>query len=287
MKKLPSNSDLESIRLLVNNQPIDDFEGLSPSEMNHLLRHTFDAGSPLKINNAITDEQLNRTPFFRLMEEFLKIIEREESIKLTPNGWLQKKVMAELYAYKFITSEAIEKGYSKLNREEDWMAIFMIHALADVGGLIRKAKGKLMLTKSGKLCIKQENRTAFFYELFRMYVEGLSWCNLDTFTEAPVGQVGWGFSVLLLLKYGSEECSPDFYTDKYVKAFPVFLRDMKETAFNSAEDFFRACYKYRSTECFLQWWGVAQVIEKRKEDGTRYERVVATPLLKDLFSLAE
>lgn len=86
MKNTPSNSDLESIRHLVNNQPIEDFEGLSSNEMHQLLHRTLYTDSPLKMVSTVTDEIMDQVPFFLLMEEFLKIIEREKSIKLTPLG---------------------------------------------------------------------------------------------------------------------------------------------------------------------------------------------------------
>lgn len=184
--------------------------------------------------------------------------------------------MTELYAHRFITSHSIEAGYSKLNREEDWMAIYMIHACAVVGKYVRKVKGKYVLTKSGTYFLKKENRSLFFYDIFRLCTERLAWNNLDTFTTAPVGQLGWGFSVMLLHKYGNEERSPDFYTDKYVKAFPAFLNQMHETPFNSEMDFLRACYKYRSTECFMSWWGLLKYTEKRYDKGTEYSKVVGT-----------
>jgi hypothetical protein len=269
----------------MNNQPVDDFEGLSSNEVHRLLHFTLETDSPLKIETSVTDEVMDQVPFFRLMEEFLKIIEREEAIKLTPHGYLQRKVMTELYAHRFITSRAIEAGYSKLNREEDWMAIYMIHACAEVGKYTRKLKGRYVLTKTGKFFLKKENRMLFFYDLFRIYTERVAWNNLDTFTLAPVGQLGWGFSVMLLLKYGNEELTPDFYTEKYLKAFPTFLDQMNETPFNSAQDFLKACYQYRSTECFMPWWGLLEYTEHRFDKGTEHSKVIGTPLLRKLFHL--
>ena len=65
------------------------------------------------LQNEIDSNVLDKIPFFKLCEEFLKILKREEFIKLTPLGALPKKVMVELYAYRFITDKMIENGISK------------------------------------------------------------------------------------------------------------------------------------------------------------------------------
>jgi len=105
--------DFEPARLLLNNAPLNDFCGLSPAEMHHLLYSAYGDKSPLGLRNDIENSTLNEIPFFRMTEEFLKIISREESIKLTPLGALPRKVLHELYNHKFIIEEIIEAGYSK------------------------------------------------------------------------------------------------------------------------------------------------------------------------------
>ncbi|MBI5042913.1 MAG: hypothetical protein HZC10_03605 [Nitrospirae bacterium] len=92
--------DLESIRLLVNKIPLDDFCGLTPNEVHSLLYDTFGDNSPLKIKGDISNQTFNNIPFFRLTEEFLKIIQRDRFIKLTPLGALPKKILHELYNHR-------------------------------------------------------------------------------------------------------------------------------------------------------------------------------------------
>jgi hypothetical protein len=70
MPNPPSNDDLESIRLLLNNKSEADFCGLSPNEMFGLIYSTNTDKSPLKINPEIPDAVLDSLPFFRLTERF-------------------------------------------------------------------------------------------------------------------------------------------------------------------------------------------------------------------------
>jgi hypothetical protein len=114
-----NHPDFEPVRLLLNNAPVDDFCGLSPTEMHHLLYDAYGDKSPLGLRIDIENSTLDDMPFFRLTEEFLRIISREESIKLTPLGALPRKTVHELYGHKLITEDIIEAGFSKLSREQN------------------------------------------------------------------------------------------------------------------------------------------------------------------------
>ena len=99
--------DFEPVRLLLNNAPVDDFYGLSAAEIHHLLYDAYGDKSPLGLRSDIENSTLDEIPFFRMTEEFLKIISREESIKLTPLGALPRKTVHELYGHKLITEDII------------------------------------------------------------------------------------------------------------------------------------------------------------------------------------
>jgi hypothetical protein len=79
--KIPD--DIETNILLRNNTPLDDFLGLSPTEIHHLLYDTFSDKSPIQFRDDIDDKTLDQIPLFRIAEEFLKIIQRDKQIKLT------------------------------------------------------------------------------------------------------------------------------------------------------------------------------------------------------------
>ena len=55
--------DLESMLFLVNNNPLDDFCGLSPNEVHSLLYDTFGDNSLLKIKADISDQTFNNIRF--------------------------------------------------------------------------------------------------------------------------------------------------------------------------------------------------------------------------------
>ena len=116
-------NDIEANILLRNNSPLDEFLGLSPTEIHHLIYDTFGEKSPVQFRDDIDNETLDQIPLFRIVEEFLKIIYRDKQIKLTPLGALPKKVMVEIYDKGFLHDERIESGLTKLWKEDDCIAI--------------------------------------------------------------------------------------------------------------------------------------------------------------------
>ena len=122
--------------------------------------------SPLVFRRDIDDSTLDRIPFFRLTEEFLRIIEREKYIKLTGLGALPRKVLLELYAHRFILEEFIEAGIATLRREQNSIVLFSLHFNTQLTHLVRKTRGRLTLTKEGTRLLKTENRLQLFAVVF-------------------------------------------------------------------------------------------------------------------------
>jgi len=106
--------------LLLNYRPVENFLGLTPTEVNYLLYDTFGEKSPLKFSIDLNDDTLNQIPLFCIAEEYLKILQRDKQIKLTPLGAMPRKVVVELYDKKILLDEHIESGITKLWREQDF-----------------------------------------------------------------------------------------------------------------------------------------------------------------------
>jgi hypothetical protein len=283
MSELPSNNDLESIRILMNNTPEEDFLGLSPNDMHDLLYNTFGEDSPLKISASLSDEILDHIPFFRLTEEFLKLLARDKKIKLTPLGALPKKVLTELYTHRLILSEGVESGIHTLTREHDWNALEMTHYNLLQSRLIRRINGKLVLTKEASKLLLPANRAKLFTKILQAYTEKLSWSAIDGYPEVPVGNLGWGFTILLLLKYGSEPREMKFYSNKYLKAFPFFMRDFQNPYFGTPEEYFMKCYTLRSFPRFLEWWGFVEIEKDKTRRDSENLKTKARPILALVF----
>lgn len=277
-------SEIETNILLKNNTPLDDFLGLSPNDMYDLIYYPYENNSVVKIRSDIDNETLDKIPMFRIVEELLKIVRRDSFIKLTPLGALPKKVMVELYSYKFIPEYFIETGLYKLSRQQDSISIETARLVAEVAGVVKKIKGKFLLTKKGITLLKPENRIHLFHLVLRTFTERFNWGYNDGFTDQPIGQKSWAFSVFMLAKFGSEFRDGHFYGDKYFTAFPHFIEDSSDTAGEGPKSN-NICYIVRTFDRFLDWFGFV-IAEKgvRFLDESKYK---ASDLLQKVFTIED
>lgn len=281
---MPSFDQVQSTFLLQNNAPVDDFMGLSANEMHHLLYDTFGDKSPIQFQEQIDDNTLDQIPIFRILEDYLKIIQREKLIKLTPLGALPKKVMVELYSKGYLPDDIIEAGITKLSREEDCISIRSARFAAELARLVKKVNGKLSLTKAALKLMETNNRVQLFKLFFQAFTQKFSWSYNDLYPEEPIGQMGWGFSLILLDKFGDKSQTLHFYSEKYTNAFPMFL-DFFHPHYSSREEQFFRCYGIRTFERFFLWFGLVSVEKKREILNLNNDKFQKTELIKQLFIL--
>jgi hypothetical protein len=280
--KLPD--DIGTIILLRNNGPLDDFSGLSPTEIHHLLYDTFGDKSPVQFRDNIDDKTLDQIPLFRITEEYLKIIYRDKQIKLTPLGALPKKAIVELYNKRLLLDEHIENGITKLGKEDDCTSIKSARLTAELAGLVRKANGKLTLTKTGTKLLETNNRLLIFKQFFQAFTDKFLWSFNDGYPEQPIGQIAWAFSVILLNKFGDQPQTVDFYADKYLKAFPQFITFFRHDYSTPQEQLFR-CYGIRTFDRFFLWFGFVTVDKQKKYLDLDTDKFKRTDLVKSIFKI--
>ncbi|MBX7202838.1 MAG: hypothetical protein IT240_05820 [Bacteroidia bacterium] len=280
--EIPDN--IEASILLWNNAPLDSLLGLSPTEMDHLLYNTFGDKSPVQFRDDIDDKTLDRIPLFRILEHFLKIIQRDKHIKLTPLGALPKKVMVELYEKRFLLNEFIESGLKKLWKEDDCIAIRSVRHTAELGRLVKKVNGKLSLTKTAIKLLETNNRSQLFKQFFQAFTGKFLWSFNDGYPELPIGQLGWAFSVIMLDKFGEHPQKADFYADKYLRAFPNLITFIQPDYF-SPERQFQMCYGLRTFDRFFLWFGFVTVEHQKHFLNLDTDIFQRTDLVKSIFKI--
>jgi len=174
--------------LLRNNMPVENFLELTPTEVHYLLYDTYGEKSPLQFRNDLDDNTLNQISLFCIAEEYLKIIQRDKQIKLTPLGALPRKIMVELYDKRILLDEQIESGITKLWREQDCISIANARFTVELAGLVRKANGKLALTKKGAKLLQNGTRIEIFKLFFQSFTEKLAWSSNDGYPDQYVGK---------------------------------------------------------------------------------------------------
>lgn len=264
-----------------NNKPKNNFSGLSPFELHEIIHDPFGLKCAIQIQDNIDSETLNEIPFFRICEEFLKILQRDKFIKLTPLGALPKKVMVELYEYKFITDRRIESGISKLSREQDSIAIQNARYVCEIAKLVKKRDGKLSLTKNEEKLL--EDRESLFRLILSTFSFDFNWAINDGYPDEPIAQYGNLYTVFLLLKYGNEPRENKFYAKKYLIVFEKFLELFNDLDYSSLEIQFLNCYEIRSLYRFTDWFGFTITSNKKYGEESTTQ---ATKLLSKIYKYA-
>ncbi|MCL5033554.1 MAG: hypothetical protein M1395_00440 [Bacteroidetes bacterium] len=277
---------LDSLVRRSNAAPLEDFSGLSPDQMHHLLYHPLDSvGSPVCLRESISDGTLDSIPFFRLVEEFVRIVKREEFIKLTPKGALPRKILHELYGFGFLKEESIEKGYVKLMRESDSVVLTTLSIVASLGGLASKKDGRFTLTNRGRKFVEQNHREEMFRLVLQTFTGKFAWEYNDRYPVSEAGQLGWGYTVFLILKFGETDRTAGFYADKYMKAFPTILMRFKDDPFGPARRQCTDCYTLRVFSRFLKWFGFVQFNDDDEFFHREKSLVKSTDVLAKVFAL--
>jgi len=79
------NQFLNEWMQVINSRPLEAFDGFSSSDMHHMLYFPFEKNCPVQFAN-FTGEDCHLVPLFRQLRLLLEMIEKEESVKLTPEG---------------------------------------------------------------------------------------------------------------------------------------------------------------------------------------------------------
>jgi len=267
---------LDQLMLETNNRENPAFEGYSPFEMEHILYDTFGDMSPIQLQH-LTENEYNTIPMLSQIKYLVNLIAEAGELKLTAKGFLPTQIVSDIYNQGFIKDKYIETGFIKLFKETDFSAISLTRMLPVMAGIVKKRKNHLSLTKSGEKTITDN------YKLLRLILETMghkfNWAYFDLYGSDKIGQLGYGFSLILLHKYGDEKRVDGFYADKYFTAFPGLLAPLPPGIYKNE---FAGCYALRTFERFLNYFGVIEYKRNRMESETMVQK---TPLFDKLIKL--
>jgi hypothetical protein len=264
---------LEDMLNARNFVPLPEFEGYNPFQMTQILYFLFGEKSPLKIN---PDFDFSKIPIVQMVHYLLKAV--EPGLKLTSSGYLPPKIVKDLYGMKYICEDCIDGGIVKLRTESDSLSVSLARIITDLSGMIKKRSNALFLTTSGKACL--ENKNELLKKAFETFIYKFNWAYNDGYGENKIGQVGAGFSMILLHKYGAEFKTDRFYAEKFFAAFPQILGE-------SQCDLIRAihCYSLRTFDRFLDYFGFIEIQKEKKYDAEKFVR--KTPLFDEIINISK
>lgn len=256
-----------------NNTPLDDFEGYSANDFHFVLYDHFNIESPVQLREAEIDVY-TKVPFLNQIRFLLQRLKADSEIKLTAKGYLPTKIVAEIYGKGFLREFMIDEGYYKLYKETDALSIHLTRIILQISNLVKKRNNKISLTRKG-LCSLDDD-AALFKNIFETFTIKFNWSYNDAYENEKIGQMGFGFTIILLDKYGQEYRDKDFYAEKYFKAFNF----KAENPNSNLDRFSLSAYKARTFDRFLNYFGLLEY-EDNKVDG----RVKVSKLFSEIFNI--
>src|SRR5690606_6221611 len=184
-----------------NNRPVPEFEGYSPAEMHAILHFTFEEISPISFRKLDSGDY-RKIPLFNQIKYLAKLIEEAGEIKLTKLGFLPTNLVADIYAQGFIKDKYVERRTIKQLKEGDVASITLSRILLTISGLVKKRSNILSLTKLGQKTIQNDDDLVQL--IIKTYGAKFNWAYFDGYGENGIGQIGFGFSLILLSRYGHE-----------------------------------------------------------------------------------
>lgn len=284
---ISSEPDLAAALHRYNDTPQPDFCGLSPTQMHQLLYQPLGPASVVQLRAHVPDEVLAHVPFLRLTEAFLRLLQRETPLRLTPLGALPRKYLRELYAHGFILEEELETGLFTLSREIDSLAITTLHQTTRLAGLARLVRGQLLLTKKGGQLLDPGHRPALCALVLATFTNRFLWASHDGYPSQTVGQTGWAYSVYLLARFGEQPHPVSFYAARYQRAFPFVLAEFTDPAYRTPLEQFTHCYGVRTFERGLNWFGLLGPEPQSAVLHQPDQPLGASPLLAQLFDVQQ
>lgn len=262
-----------------NRAPVDDFQGLSPEQMSQLLYEPWTSPSLLSFADPLPVEP--DAPIVRLFTLLADAI-GEGGVKPTAKGNLPRKLCREIAVAYFGEDRYRENTrYGGINREDDFYDLNVTRLVAEMAGLIRKYKGRFILSQECRRLMKGEGMRAIYPRLFKVHVEEFNWAYGDGYAEVPFIQHAFAFTLYLLARYGETARPESFYEDAFLQAFPAVTQEVEPAPYRTAEDIIRRCYAIRTLSRFAEFTGLVEreAVKSEKAFATDY-MVRKLPLLE-------
>ncbi len=237
-----------------NQAPLDEFHGLSPEDMFHVLHHPFDAP------NVVTwAEHLDDVPQAPILSLFLTLATqlRANSAKATAKGNLPREVCRSV-AHTVLGDDRYKEltKCAGINREEDYFDLHVTRLVAQSAGLIRKHKGCFVLTRECQSLLDSDNQSEMYLRLLRAFTQKYNWGYGDGYPPITLIQQSFLYTLYLLSRFSGAVRPTTFYAEQFVRAFPAVLHEVPKTTYATAEDTLAHCYTLRALERFATFFGL-------------------------------
>ncbi len=268
---------LDQITQQQNRRQLNEFHGLSPEQMHQILNFPFASQGLVYFPDV-----LNANPVAPVLTLFKLLTDAigEQGLKPTAKGNLPRNFCRETALTYWGKQKYRENTrFGDINREEDFDDLHVTRLVAELAGLIRKYKGRFILSRDCRRLLAGDGMTAIYPRLFRAYVEQFNWAYRDGYPELRFMQSAFLFTLYLLTHYGDAWRPQVFYEDAFLGAFPRLLDEVPPSQVISPDETVRRSYTWRSLVHFAGFLGLAAVAPVSDELLCHEYRVKSLPLL--------
>ncbi|MCC5885602.1 MAG: SEC-C domain-containing protein [Gammaproteobacteria bacterium] len=260
--------------------PIDDFVGLTLNQMHGVLYRPFDSPDLLT-----WPDPLGVSPDGEAIELACGLAEAlgSEGVKRTAKDNLPRQLCRELLArWQRIDGEDRHFAPETLQSELDYGLLHRVRLTMEFGGLIRKYRGRFLLTRNGRDRFERHGAAGLYPALLRAYVGKLNWGYDDGMPEVPMLQHSFLFTLHLFGQLGDTWRPTTFYADALLRAFPPLILDFVDDRFFTAEEKFYRAYALRTLTRFAAPFGLIEFAPQDADDFRSPRQVRRRPLLEEV-----
>ncbi|GFO54852.1 hypothetical protein GMSM_18590 [Geomonas sp. Red276] len=263
--------------------PIDDFHGLSSEQMHRLLYFPFETPELFAFPS-----RLDIAPEAPIMALFNLLADGigEDGLKATATGNLPRNFCRET-ALAYLGDEGYRHRtrYGGINSEPDFSELHVSRIIAESAGLVRKYKGKFILSLECRKIMKEAGASGIYPRLFRAFAREYNWGYQDRYEEVAIVQQSFLFTIYLLQRYGSDWRTSDFYAENFLRAFPMAVREVPPSPYWSQEETITRCYTLRALERFAEFAGLVEIERDPKDKYSDHFRLRKLALVDHVVHL--
>jgi hypothetical protein len=155
----------------VNATPQEELAGISPNQALELMQAGFGEESPLHLSDSLSLPELEGSAFLANARTFLTALVETDGTPATAAGNLKRAFVAEMVEAMRFGEGYVDQLFrrNKVVNEEDVGTLHTLRVNLEVGGLLKRRKGRFTVTRKGRELAKPDQAGRLFAHLFRTY----------------------------------------------------------------------------------------------------------------------
>ncbi|MEA3362128.1 MAG: SEC-C metal-binding domain-containing protein [Thermodesulfobacteriota bacterium] len=259
-----------------------DFSGLSPEQMNAILYDPFDSPDYIRFSKSFEREY--ESPILTLFSLLVEAI-GEEGLKPTAKGNLPQRLCRDAASrYLGSKTEPLPTLHRRVNKEDDFFDLHVTRIVAEMAGLVRKYRGKFILSRECRRILKKQGVMGVYPLLFRTYIEEYNWGYGDGYEDLPFIQQSFAYTLYLLQLFTAQWQHQSVLEERYVRAFPMLLAEIPGSDYFPPEQQLSSCYTLRAICRFAAFFGLVELEKVDKDSYLSPYRIKKLPLLDAVVS---